>query len=156
MVGANTMKTFIVILSLLLAAVILMYALSPSHYPNGDGQTYMQELVIEDVLVGQGQEEVKPGDTVSVHYTGMFSSGEVFDSSRERGIPLSFVVGVGEVIPGWDEGLLGMRVGGQRKLVVPASLGYGETGYPPNIPPGATLLFDIELLDIQPHEQNES
>ena len=84
-----------------------------------------------------------------VHYTGWLTDGTKFDSSRDRGQPFSFPIGAGQVIPGWDEGVAGMKVGGRRKLVIPANLGYGDMGAPPVIPPGATLVFDVELLDLK-------
>jgi FKBP-type peptidyl-prolyl cis-trans isomerase len=105
------------------------------------------ELVKDDVVVGKGTEAVK-GSAVSVHYVGTLQDGTVFDSSRERDTPFTFIVGQGKVIRGWDLGVVGMRVGGKRKLVVPPHLGYGEDGSPPKIPGNATLLFEIELLHV--------
>ena len=105
-------------------------------------------LRYEDVEVGRGV-EATPGRTVLVHYTGWLASGEKFDSSRDRGEPFSFPLGQGQVIPGWEEGVAGMRVRGRRKLVIPPALGYGDAGAPPAIPPGATLVFDVELLDVR-------
>ncbi|MGZ3422029.1 MAG: FKBP-type peptidyl-prolyl cis-trans isomerase [Polyangiales bacterium] len=105
------------------------------------------ELKIEDVVVGKGA-VVKKGSAVSVHYTGRLVTGEVFDSSVDRGKPFSFIVGSGSVIRGWDEGLIGMKVGGKRKLTIPPHLGYGDGGQPPTIPGHATLIFDIELLHV--------
>ena len=105
-------------------------------------------LQYQDVAVGNGA-EAKQGQTAVVHYTGWLTDGTKFDSSRDRGEPFSFPIGGGQVIPGWDEGVAGMKVGGRRKLVIPANLGYGEMGAPPVIPPGATLVFDVELLDVQ-------
>jgi peptidylprolyl isomerase/FKBP-type peptidyl-prolyl cis-trans isomerase FkpA len=107
------------------------------------------ELKIEDIEVGTGA-EVKSGDTVVMHYTGTFADdGEKFDSSVDRGIPFETVIGVGHVIKGWDEGVPGMKVGGKRKLYIPYTLGYGEHGAGEVIPPGADLIFEVELLDIK-------
>jgi FKBP-type peptidyl-prolyl cis-trans isomerase len=105
-------------------------------------------LKIEDQKVGSGAEAVA-GKTVSVHYTGTLTNGTKFDSSRDRGQPFSFGLGQGQVIKGWDEGVAGMKVGGKRKLTIPPELGYGSRGAGGVIPPGATLLFDVELLDVK-------
>ena len=105
-------------------------------------------LRYQDVTEGQGT-EATADRTVSVHYTGWLPNGEKFDSSRDRNEPFSFTLGAGQVIAGWDEGVAGMKVGGRRKLVIPAALGYGTAGAPPAIPPGATLVFDVELLDVK-------
>jgi FKBP-type peptidyl-prolyl cis-trans isomerase len=102
-----------------------------------------------DVLDGTGNEATGAGDTVVVHYTGCLEDGTKFDSSVDRNEPFSFPLDVGFVIKGWDEGVKGMRVGGQRKLTIPADLGYGTQGAGGLIPPNATLVFDIELLDIK-------
>uniref|UniRef100_A0A0F7GZD0 peptidylprolyl isomerase n=1 Tax=Masdevallia picturata TaxID=125444 RepID=A0A0F7GZD0_9ASPA len=88
------------------------------------------------------------GDRVKVHYRGMLTNGDVFDSSYERGDPIEFELGKGQVIKGWDQGLLGMCVGEKRKLKIPAKLGYGAQGSPPKIPGGATLIFDTELVAV--------
>ena len=90
----------------------------------------------------------KPGDSVSVHYTGWLKSGQKFDSSHDRGQPLVFPLGLGRVIKGWDEGVASMKVGGKRKLIIPAHLGYGDRGAGGVIPPGATLIFEVELVGI--------
>ena len=104
-------------------------------------------LMYEDVREGTG-EEVTTGQIVTVHYTGWLTDGTRFDSSRD-GQPFQTPIGVGQVIRGWDEGIAGMRVGGQRKLVIPPELGYGERGAGGVIPPNATLVFDVELLAVR-------
>ncbi len=101
-----------------------------------------------DIQVGTGA-EAKTGQRVKVHYTGRLTNGTEFDSSLKRE-PYVFVLGAGDVIRGWDQGVVGMRVGGKRKLTIPYDLAYGIAGRPPAIPPKATLVFDIELLDIVP------
>jgi FKBP-type peptidyl-prolyl cis-trans isomerase len=101
-----------------------------------------------DLKVGQGPQP-KPGQTVRVHYTGWLTNGMKFDSSVDRNEPFEFPLGEGRVIRGWDEGVATMRVGGKRKLTVPSDLGYGIKGSPPEIPPNATLIFDVELLAIK-------
>jgi FKBP-type peptidyl-prolyl cis-trans isomerase len=105
-------------------------------------------LQYQDVTAGSGA-EARDGQVAVVHYTGWLTDGTKFDSSRDRGEPFSFPIGAGQVIPGWDEGVVGMKVGGRRKLVIPSNLGYGDMGAPPVIPPGATLVFDVELLDLK-------
>ena len=113
-----------------------------------EATTTASGLGIHDTACGEGDEAVA-GATVSVHYIGTLESGETFDSSRDRGQPFGFALGSGQVIPGWDEGIQGMKVGGVRELTIPPELGYGEAGSPPVIPPNATLLFEVELLDVQ-------
>jgi FKBP-type peptidyl-prolyl cis-trans isomerase FkpA len=103
----------------------------------------------EDIALGTGP-EAKKGDRVVVHYTGRLLNGTQFDSSLDRGVPFDFVIGQRQVIEGWEDGIVGMRKGGKRRLKIPPHLAYGRTGSPPKIGPDETLLFDIELLDIVP------
>ena len=101
-----------------------------------------------DIVVGQGA-EATAGKKVAVHYTGRLTDGTKFDSSLDRGAPLTFVLGAGRVIEGWEKGIAGMKVGGKRKLVIPPAMAYGSRGFPPLIPPDSTLVFDVELLDVR-------
>lgn len=106
------------------------------------------ELKIEDIKVGSGEEAVT-GKRVSVNYLGTLTDGTKFDSSYDRGTPFSFNLGAGEVIKGWDQGVVGMKIGGKRKLTIPSSLAYGDQGIPGEIPGGATLIFEVELLKVE-------
>ena len=105
-------------------------------------------LKYEDTVVGEG---VSPStrQKVTVHYTGWLTDGTKFDSSVDRGRPFDFQIGVGQVIKGWDEGVSTMKIGGKRRLIIPAELGYGSRGAGGLIPPNATLVFDVELLDVK-------
>lgn len=121
----------------------------------GAERTNVTELIRQDARVGTGAEAVA-GRTVTVHYTGWLydesrpdKKGAKFDSSRDRNQPFSFGLGAGQVITGWDEGVAGMKVGGQRTLTIPPAMGYGARGAGAVIPPNATLLFDVELLDVK-------
>jgi FKBP-type peptidyl-prolyl cis-trans isomerase len=105
-------------------------------------------LQYQDVVTGTGP-EATAGQVAVVHYTGWLTDGTKFDSSRDRGQPFSFPIGGGQVIAGWDQGVAGMKVGGRRKLVIPPDLGYGDMGSPPVIPAAATLVFDVELMELQ-------
>ena len=104
-------------------------------------------LKYKDFEVGQGQFP-SPGRKVSVHYTGWLTNGQKFDSSVDRGQPFEFVLGASQVIKGWDEGVVTMRIGGKRRLIIPPQLGYGDRGAGGVIPPGATLVFDVQLLGV--------
>jgi len=105
------------------------------------------KLLIEDTQVGTGTPAAS-GNTITVNYTGMFTDGKVFDSSEGRQ-PLTVEIGTGKVIAGWDQGIIGMRMGGKRRLIIPADLAYGQKGAGGVIPPNTTLIFDIELLDVK-------
>lgn len=105
-------------------------------------------LIIEDIIKGEGA-EASVGKTVSVHYTGWLDDGSVFDSSHDRRETFSFRLGTFQVILGWDEGVQGMKVGGVRKLTIPPDLGYGRQGAGDVIPPDATLVFEVELLEVR-------
>ncbi len=114
-------------------------------FPEGDAPA---DLVIEDVWEGEGA-EAKAGQTVNVHYVGVtFATGEEFDASWNRGSAFSFPLGAGRVIAGWDQGVQGMKVGGRRKLTIPAHLAYGNQSPTPAIPPGSTLIFVVDLLGV--------
>lgn len=115
--------------------------------PDEELVTTESGLQYVDLVEGSGASP-QSGQTVTVHYTGTLADGTKFDSSRDRGRPFSFRIGVGQVIRGWDEGVMSMKVGGQRKLVIPPELGYGAQGAGGVIPPNATLIFDVELLRI--------
>ena len=135
-------------------AALLSVACTPPGPPAGGSVAELQRIDLKD---GSGL-VAAPGDQVSVHYTGWLydedapqQRGKQFDSSRERGEPITFLLGAGRVIRGWDEGVAGMRVGGQRILLIPADYGYGRKGAGGLIPPGASLVFEVELMDVQKH-----
>lgn len=113
--------------------------------PTGSAPTHM---VVKDLKTGSGA-AAKSGDQVSVQYIGvLYDNGSKFDSSYDHGQPFSFKLGGGQVIPGWDQGVAGMKVGGRRELIIPPGLAYGAQGQPPTIPPNATLVFVIDLVKI--------
>ena len=113
----------------------------------GEEVTTESGLRYIDIKIGSGDSPQK-GKKVKVHYTGWLDNGTKFDSSLDRGTPFEFVVGIGQVIKGWDEGVSTMKTGGKRKLIIPSGLGYGERGAGGVIPPGATLTFQVDLLEI--------
>ena len=112
-----------------------------------DQVTTPSGLKYTDEVVGRGDAPSK-GKKVRVHYTGKLTNGKKFDSSHDRKEPFEFTIGVGQVIRGWDEGVMSMKVGGKRQLTIPPDLGYGARGAPPVIPPNAELIFDVELLGV--------
>ncbi|HVZ60471.1 MAG TPA: FKBP-type peptidyl-prolyl cis-trans isomerase [Terriglobales bacterium] len=139
----------IVICAISLLMIAMAFAQSTSGGPTkveGKGTTTATGLTYWDIKVGTGA-EAKSGK-VKVHYTGWLTDGKKFDSSVDRGQPFEFQLGRGMVIKGWDEGVTGMKVGGKRQLKIPPQLGYGAQGAGGVIPPNATLIFDVELLDV--------
>jgi peptidylprolyl isomerase len=135
--------------SVALAALIAVPAFAAQEAKKSGEETVTTAsgLKYVDVVVGKGASPVA-GKKVKVHYTGTLENGKKFDSSVDRNDPFSFTIGVGQVIRGWDEGVMTMKVGGKRKLIIPSKLGYGARGAGRDIPPNATLLFDVELLDV--------
>jgi len=138
--------------SLVLSLVVLTTSCTKKEKPSQNPPTPQPaasptDLKMEDSKVGDGA-VAEAGKQVSVHYTGWLTDGTKFDSSKDRGQPFTFQLGAGQVIKGWDQGVAGMKVGGVRKLTIPASLGYGASGAGGVIPPNATLVFEVELLGV--------
>ena len=122
----------------------------PDCFHDGDNLkavTLPDGLQYKDLVVGTGQKAVA-GDALSMQYTGWLTNGTKFDSSRDRGSPFDVTIGKGQVIKGWDEGVMSMKVGGKRKMIIPAKLAYGDRSPAPSIPPGSTLIFTVELISI--------
>lgn len=144
------MKRFSTIAASVIMAALLAvpaFAAREAKKDGGKAVATASGLKYVDVVVGKGASPTA-GKQVKVHYTGTLENGKKFDSSVDRNEPFSFIIGVGQVIKGWDEGVMTMKVGGKRKLIIPAKLGYGAQGAGGVIPPNATLLFDVELLDV--------
>lgn len=137
------------VVSIFMAMLLAVPTFAAQDAKKGGGKqvTTASGLKYVDVVVGKGAAPTA-GKTVTVHYTGTLENGKKFDSSVDRKEPFTFTIGVGQVIKGWDEGVMTMKVGGKRKLIIPANLGYGARGAGGAIPPNATLLFDVELLDV--------
>ncbi len=137
----------VVIIALLVGGYILFFS-EPSMSQDENVKIFRDNLVAYEVKLGEGR-EIKTGDTVSVNYIGALADGTKFDSSYDHGEPFSFTVGEDQVIQGWEEGLIGMKVGGVRRLAIPPTLAYGAQGIPGAIPPNSMLIFEIELLEIK-------
>ncbi len=153
-----------IIIFVLIAVAALVYFLLPEPAPQVDDQTKDREDITTNALSQMQKQEAQlsirvitegtgkaaqNGERISVAYTGKLTDGTIFDSSIPRGEPFKLTLGKGEVIPGWEIGLLGMKVGEKRELTIPSQLAYGEAGFPGVIPGGATLIFDVELLAIE-------
>jgi len=124
----------------------ILFAMAEETQPESNSRTTESGLIIEDIVNGEG-DEASPGQTVTVNYTGILEDGTQFDTSIGRA-PFSFPLGAGRVIKGWDEGVVGMKIGGKRKLTIPPELGYGSRGAGNVIPSNATLIFEVELLKV--------
>lgn len=149
------MKVFLLGIFIIILLGVVGFVMSLSKAPEGEPNQPAQqkeivapsELQIEDIVAGKGK-EAAIGKLAQVHYIGTLLDGTKFDSSLDRGEPFQFVLGAGQVIQGWDQGVAGMKVGGKRKLTIPPELGYGVQGVPGTIPPNSTLVFEVELLDV--------
>jgi len=144
---------YLIGLAIILVILLIFYFLPKKEETSSVGQNQQLKIMenglkIEDIKTGNGA-EAKAGNTITAHYTGTLLDGTKFDSSLDRGQPFSFELGAGRVISGWDQGVLGMKVGGKRKLTIPPDLAYGANGIPGMIPPNAALVFEIELLGVE-------
>ena len=142
------MPFIIVLITVIIGVAYFFYQKKTAHQQEGVVMKTESGLQYVDLVTGKGATPA-PGKKVTVHYVGTLTNGTTFDSSRTRGEPISFTIGAGQVIKGWDEGVMSMQVGGKRKLTIPPELGYGARGAGGVIPPNATLIFDVELLNVE-------
>lgn len=145
---SRNVRIIAIVLVSLLALSTVAYVMTHRGGESGQEITTASGLKYVELVQGTGATPQR-GQTVTVHYVGTLENGKQFDSSRDRGQPANFRIGVGEVIKGWDEALMSMKVGERRKLIIPPALGYGPMGRPPDIPGNATLVFDVELLGVK-------
>lgn len=138
----------LIVMVLLVLSVVGFFVYQTITQTNMANSSQTSGLQIQDSQIGTGA-AVKSGDTVLIHYKGTLTNGTEFDSSYGRGQPFETRIGVGQVIKGWDQGIVGMKVGGKRKLIIPPELGYGSQGAGGAIPPNATLIFEVELMGIK-------
>ena len=146
---SKTLSYVLLGIAIVALAVAAYFRFRPDRSDASEGMvTTPSGLKYKDEVIGSGPSP-SPGQTVAVHYTGMLENGTKFDSSRDRNQPLEFQVGRSAIIQGWHEGVMTMKVGGKRRLVIPPNLAYGAAGRPPQIPPNATLVFDMELMAVK-------
>lgn len=143
------MKKTVIILGLIIIIGVVIFAFSDRSGKQPQTNMISKNGVAIEILKEGTGVIAKNGDTVSVHYTGTLENGTKFDSSVDRGVPFEFTLGAGMVIKGWDIGVEGMKIGEKRKLTIPSELAYGPNGVPGHIPPNATLIFEVELLEIK-------
>ena len=148
----STIRSSRIAFSLLVVLLAVSFNLSTNAFSKEEkmsGDIQETPLGLKYIIIEEGSgDKPKKGQKVKVHYTGKLEDGTVFDSSVQRGVPIEFTLGVGQVIKGWDEGISDMKVGEKRQLIIPPDLGYGPNGYPPVIPPNSTLIFDTELVEV--------
>jgi FKBP-type peptidyl-prolyl cis-trans isomerase len=146
--SGRNLKIGAIILVAVIAVAAAVYVITRRGSQAGSEVTTPSGLKIQDLKVGDGASP-QPGQTITVHYIGWLENGKEFNNSHTGGAPIDFKIGTGAVIKGWDEGVMGMKVGGKRKLIIPSELAYGSRGRPPTIPPNSNLTFEIELLGIK-------
>jgi FKBP-type peptidyl-prolyl cis-trans isomerase len=152
------MKKIFLIIILLFSLVFICFMFVKNQNNNENNISNLEKIIIksknmevkkEILKEGAGEQQVEKGNSISVHYTGTFEDGTKFDSSVDRNQPFNLTVGIGQVIQGWDQGLIGMKVGEKSKLTIPPAMAYGPAGIPGAIPPSSTLIFEVELLEIK-------